>query len=933
MTEDGDLLDDCARAVLARHEPDSWTHHTDDVWHFVNPVDGRLPKQGWKLHVPATPLSACVVLSRCVRVLAEHRCAFKFAKSMHQLQVLIEPNAARSAAGKFLTAYPRDDEQAVRIAAALHEATLGLPGQMILSDRRFRPNSQVFYRYGGFTPDRVLTDDGEFVPVLIDGNGTPIPDRREVGRAVPAWLRDPFQPREVVAPSAPRSVLIDDRYRVTSAIRQTNRGGVYVAADTQTGTQVILKRFRVHTAAALNQTDSRNRARAEARMLAALGPKGVSPRFLDLLTHDGDMFVVQQRLDGVPLRRYVARNLHPTGDGAMSIDPAVAVDMAAQLVDLLAEVHAIGYVLGDLSPNNVMVLPDNRLMLIDLESALRDWEVAIRLTTKSYTAPEDLARPRLIAPAPPVTSDLYSLGATLFYLTSGAHPPASSSVDIVNTMAARNPTVAELRPVLTGLLATNPAGRPSLAAVREMLRAPAPPAPVAPAPPAADELIEDMLAALRDTMTPDESWLWPPNTAGSAYDPCSAQVGAAGVLSVLNQAARAGYPVLSEVDTAARWLAKRIANGPRILPGLLFGRGGTALALFESGELLDDDGLRQAGLALARRLPNSGPIADVFQGVAGAGIALLRLWRATGQPGLLERAIACADAVLDAMSGDGDHVMWTATGDSQLAGELHWGFAHGVAGIGTFLLETGDQRYLPVVRRCASTLADAVEWDGAAAFWPGGPTADDRADAQRLTGLCNGSNGVATFLLRYHAAIGDPVAEGGDPVAGQGDLVARRDGSGVGQSGPGAWRGDLAARRGGLVAQPGGLVARRLVEGAAVAIRSANWTAHPVWCHGLASDGDFLLDCAAVLGEPRYRAWAEDTAAVIGAKAVRRNGRLLTPDENGDVLAALGNGYAGPLSFLLRLRRGGDRVLIGAPTTTEAMPLGDLRLVKGGVPE
>ena len=44
--------------------------------------------------------------------------------------------------------------------------------------------------------------------------------------------------------------------------------------------------------------------------------------------------------------------------------------------------------------------------------------------------------------------------------------------------------------------------------------------------------------------------------------------------------------------------------------------------------------------------------------------------------------------------------------------------------------------------------------------------------------------------------------------------------------------------------------------------------------------------------------------------------RLLTPDEGGDVVAAFGNGYAGPLSFLLRLRHGGDRLLIGSPATT-----------------
>jgi tRNA A-37 threonylcarbamoyl transferase component Bud32 len=872
MHEDAELLADCCEAVLSRHEPTGWQHTIDEFWHYVRPDGHQIPKQGWKLHVPATPLSACVVLSRCVEVLAEHRCAFKFAKTMRELQVLLEPNADRTSAGKFLTVYPDDDEHAVRVATALHEATLGLPGQLILTDRRFRTNSQVFYRYGPFAPETVLTNDGEYVSILRDAAGNAIVDRRGIGRPVPEWITDPFQDRHIEPVKVPRSVLIGGRFQVRKALRQSNRGGVYLATDTETGTEVILKRFRRFTAAAVDNTDSLNRARAEARMLDALGPTGASPRFLGLLNENGDMFVAVEKITGVPLRRFVARNLRPTSSGALAMDLPVVRDVASQLVELIAKVHAAGYVLGDLTPNNVMVTDEGRLVLIDLESALRSWEVTVRLTTKAYTAPEEVARTRLVAPAPAITADLYGLGATLMYVASGSHPPAADGarvVDLVSRMAARNPVVAALGPVLTGLLADDPAARPSLEEVRAALREPVA-APVVWAPAPVDGLIEDMLGAIGDTMTPDGSWLWKPTVAGRRYDPCSVQLGAPGVLAVLNQAARAGCGEKSIVDTVARWITSRLGAERKVLPGLLFGRAGTAITLFESGELLGDASLSAAGLELARRLPMRWPIPDVFHGVAGAGMALLRLWRATGSPELLDRVRVCADEVLGAMRVDGERVSWTATGDSMLAGEVHWGLAHGVAGIGGFLLDaasvTGDERYDDVVRRCAETLAGVVDRDGAAAFWAGGEP-DENADTVRLTGLCNGSSGVGTFLLRYFAATGSATA-------------------------------------------------RELAEAAAVAVRCANWTAHPVWCHGLASDGDFLLDCADVLGEPRYRDWAEETAGVIAARAVVRGGRRVTPDESGNVVASFGNGYPGALSFLLRLRHGGERLFIGSPATS-----------------
>jgi rhamnogalacturonyl hydrolase YesR len=392
-------------------------------------------------------------------------------------------------------------------------------------------------------------------------------------------------------------------------------------------------------------------------------------------------------------------------------------------------------------------------------------------------------------------------------------------------------------------------------------------------------------------MTPDEPWLWRPTMVGSRYDPCSVHTGAAGQLIALNQALRAGRgeQIESTVDTTARWLAKRLVDEPKLLPGMTFGRAGTALALVEAGTLLDDARLTATGLGLARRLPTSWPVLDVFHGVAGAGIALLRLWRLTDDPEFLDRARRCAAGVLAEMRiGDG-LVTWTATGDFILAGKTHWGFAHGVAGIGTFLVEaglaTGDARYTDAARLCVATLAEIADHDGPAAFWPSGEP-DVNADTRRMTGLCSGSSGVGTFLLRFFAATGESTAK------------------------------DLA-------------------KAAAFAVRCANWVAPPVWCHGLASDGDYLLDCAQVFGEARYRDWAVDTADIIAARTVLVDGRALTPDETGGTVVSYGNGFVGPLSFLLRLRHGGDRPMFGSPTmvgrSTAPRSLTRLDMLEGGV--
>ena len=869
--EDAELLADCANAVLARYDADSWRHATDEHWHYVEPAAHRPRDQGWKLHLPATPLSACLVLSRATAVLAPARCAFKFARSMAELHRLIEPNTDRAAAGKFITVYPDSDEQAVALAGQLHDVTLGLPGQIILSDRRYRADSQVFYRYGAFVPITALSDDGEYVTLLRDDTGALVRDQRAVGRPVPTWItQDPFQTEPPAPQRVPDSVLVGDRYRVHKAIRQSNRGGVYVATDVETGDEVILKRFRPHTVATANGTDARRLADTEARMLGVLGPVGASPEVIASFTHQNDRFVAQELVDGVVLRRYVSRGVRPNAAGTPMLATELVLDLARQLTELLAKVHEAGYVLGDLTPNNIMVTKDSRLVLIDLESALRAGEFGGRMRTMGYVAPEDLGLNRHVLPAPEVMSDLYGLGATLFFVASGGHPPLATGsrvCDLVRLSAADNPAVAALWPVLTGLLADDPQQRPSLDGVREALRTPCT-EPVPDAPQAsAEKLIADMLAELAHAMSPDTPELWPAGEHSRRHDPCSVQTGAAGPLLVLIQALAAGHPVESTVDIAAHWLAKRLLDEPRVLPGLMFGRAGTALALVAAGRALHDDALIASGTRLASRLPTDGPVPDVWHGVAGAGMALLSLWRDTGEDEFLTRAVACGQSLRCKRDVDGDLVTWTATGDSTFAGTRYWGFAHGVAGIGTFLLDlavaTGDDQCHEIAAQCAQTLAHIADRDGSSAYWPSGEP-DENADSVRLTGLCSGSSGVGGFLLRYHAVTGDSDAA------------------------------DLAVA-------------------AARAVRGVNWTSPPAWCHGLASNGDFLLDCAEVFGERRYRDWAHDAATALAARTVSRGGQLLSTDDAGEVTAAFGNGFSGPLSFLLRLRHGGRRPLVGEP--------------------
>ncbi|MFJ2861551.1 lanthionine synthetase LanC family protein [Kitasatospora sp. NPDC087314] len=403
-----------------------------------------------------------------------------------------------------------------------------------------------------------------------------------------------------------------------------------------------------------------------------------------------------------------------------------------------------------------------------------------------------------------------------------------------------------------------------------------------------DRVLHDGLRHLAATATPRRrDRLWPVVPAGERTDPCNVQHGAAGVLAVLARAAATdGLPdeVRAEAArtarTAAGWIERRLAAEPVILPGLHFGRSGTAWALLDAARALHDDELADRAAALARRIAVEWPNPDVCHGAAGSGFTQLRFaaddfgtYGTTGDdltpdgPGattFLARAARCGRALLAAARREPYGTVWPVPTDfdSALAGITHLGFAHGVAGVGAFLLAaaeaTGDRTLLAGAVEAGHTLAATARWDAPheSAWWPQSAGDPERV---RLSHWCSGSSGAGSFLLRLWRATGDTTAHGLALAAGRAVLAGR-------------WHGGVSA------------------------------------CHGLAGDGEYLLDLAEALGEPEFRTGAEEFAQLIAARSALRDGLLVLPDETGTGCAAgYGTGTAGALAFLLRLRHGGPR--------------------------
>nr|WP_055502262.1 class IV lanthionine synthetase LanL [Nonomuraea pusilla] len=874
--EDPDLLQDIVRAELARAGADGWSVRPGDFWCGVTPHGYPMPGQGWKLHVSATMLSAPVVLSRASRVLVEAGCAFKFPVRLGEYWKLLQAHCARGQAGKFVTVYPRDDAESVRLAALLDEATRGLPGPLVLSDRPYRPGGIVHYRYGAFTGHRVLGNDGFYEVRLRAPDGEFVLDPREPRFSPPPFAACPFE----APPPARRAaaVLLNDRFVVRRAIRHSNRGGVYHAEDTKTGHEVIIKEGRPHACADLRGVDAAGRVAAEHRRLRELASSGTVPAVVDFFEQGGHVFLAEEYLPGMTLQRWVDRHTGPLGESGFGVAAEPALRVLTRLVALVRAVHGRGLRIGDVSPNNVVVLPDGELRLIDLEHAAAPGDTVPAGGTAGYLAPELAGQAGRLRPAPDESADRYALGALAFFLAAGAHPGEPVLARVAGAATA-NPTLALLRPLVEGLLAAEPARRWSLDACERFLAGLAPGATAStasadsaasPRPPGRlDRMISDGIAHLVETMDAGEDSPSPWNNLmdDAEADPCAVSAGAAGVLGVLTRALPAA-DVGDAVAALTRWLRRRLEREPVLRPGLYFGRSGTLWALHEAATALGDGATARFAAESAAKLPADTPSPDVTHGLAGCGLAVLHLASRTGDPALREHAARVFHTLHETRSYLDGHPRWATpeSYDSGLAGVDHFGFAHGIAGIGTALLHAGLALDRPdwttTVDEIARAFAAYADVQGDTAWWP-----TTRGEPETLwprrPHWCSGSSGIGTFLVRHWRATGDPVSL------------------------------DLARK-------------------AAKAVHRTRWQSGQAHCHGLPGDGEFLLDLAELTGEERYRRWALDLAGCLEAAAADHGGRLLVPGGDGDVPLTYLGGTAGVLAFLLRLRDRSTRMWLPA---------------------
>ena len=618
--------------VALRPPPLAWTRADRGTSVVLRPDGVALPPQGWKVHVSGTPDTAERILNQTWDYCVAHRIAFKFVRSSWALLVTNLKYADRSASGKLMTLYPRDE---VELHALLDDigATLeGTTGPYVLSDLRWR-SGPLYVRYGGFVERSCMSPDGEPVLAVEAPDGALVPDERKPFFQPPPWVvLPPFLAAERLSQaSAP-----DFPYRVERALHFSNSGGVYVAHDSS-GQQVVLKEARPFAGLDLAGDDAVTRLHREQAALGRLAGCDFVPDLLDSFSWGGHEFLVLEHIEGESLHTAVARRHPMAAAAATAQDISAYTEWATDVVDgveqHIAAMHSKGLAYCDLHPRNVLVRPDGRTVLVDFELA-RDLDEC---------RPPALGAPGFCTPGARTgrAADSYALAclrlAVFMPLTPMLNRNPASAHTLLDVVSERFPVTADfvqrVRAELAPPQRTDVTGSSVRRTASPWLA------------PDLDEVSRAIAAGILATATPErEDRLYPGDVAQFRYGGCGLAFGAAGVMLAL---AAAGFEVPADhVD----WLVQAAGREPSPRPGLYDGLHGVAYVLDQLGRTEDALGILERAADRTDRLQTG----TLFSGLAGAGLNLLHFAGRLDDSTLLEQASLAGARLADRGRGSND---------------------------------------------------------------------------------------------------------------------------------------------------------------------------------------------------------------------------------------------------------------------------------------
>jgi serine/threonine-protein kinase len=235
------------------------------------------------------------------------------------------------------------------------------------------------------------------------------------------------------------------RFRLTGLLGQGAMGRVFRAEDTMLRRQVALKVLPKIIRRGQRTVEAENLIR-EARAVATLEHLNVVQVF-EVNEVGGVYYIAMELVEAGSLRDLV--------EGQGPLDYVRASQLGAEAAEALGHAHSAGIVHRDVKPANLLLSRTGRVKVVDFGLArVEDPSDLTHFLAESVGTPQFVAPEILQGQPATAKSDMYSLGATLWYLLTGKPPfEAARAEELLHKhINSPLPSLKSLRPDLPDAL-------------------------------------------------------------------------------------------------------------------------------------------------------------------------------------------------------------------------------------------------------------------------------------------------------------------------------------------------------------------------------------------------------------------------------------------------------------------------------------------------
>lgn len=236
----------------------------------------------------------------------------------------------------------------------------------------------------------------------------------------------------------PPYTIVDGKYLTGKVLGEGGFGITYLGWDMTLEIKVAIKEYfpagfvTRSSAASLNvecSADERaedffakgkERCLTEARTMAKCDGIAEVVRVRDFFQANNTVYIIMDFIEGVTLKQYLA-----TRGGRIAMNDCIS--LLGPVMRAMDNVHRqVGLIHRDISPDNIMVLPDGRVRILDFGAA--------KSPAASQTRTTALMLKRGLSPIEQYSdssvqgpwTDVYAMGATIYYCLTGTLPPEAT---------------------------------------------------------------------------------------------------------------------------------------------------------------------------------------------------------------------------------------------------------------------------------------------------------------------------------------------------------------------------------------------------------------------------------------------------------------------------------------------------------------------------